>query len=150
VVIQMSKKRPEDTPIRAEMERRRLIAERLLRAGASQTEVARHLKVSQASVSRWSRNVLERKRKRAPKPTGAELVLAVFESSHENPAQGPPPFLTLDQLHEVWKIRRTKWTGREFGAVIFEVFGVRYSLSHSCELLSRLKKAAALAKGGRA
>jgi transposase len=130
-------------PLRAEMERRRLIAEKLLCLGYSRPYIAKHLKVSYWLVRRWHLQ-MEHPPARIPKPTGGPRLLAELALHPELRAKrapsGPPRFLTLDQVRDVWaQPRERRWTGEAFGAAIFEAFGVRYTIKHCCCFLRELK-----------
>jgi len=118
----------------AELDRRRDIALPMAREGFTQTSIAKKLNVEQPTVSRWVSGI---QRSRASKST---LKPEETGASEEKPQIGRAPFLTVEQLSEIKDQRPGyRWTGREFAAAIFDAFGVRYSLSHSCTLLACLR-----------
>ena len=116
----------------AALERRRMEAVRLLRAGLSQSEVARAVGVHRQSVSRWAREL---------KQSG---VRGLRKAKHT----GRPPKLSPDQLRDLESALKRGpealgfatglWTASRVRDLIESRTGVRYHPDHVLRILRRL------------
>jgi transposase len=110
------------------LKERRLEARRLLDEGVSQAEVARRLKISRQSVSRWARQ--PRKELAKVKRQGRKSRFGPTESRRLRAAllAGPKQagFAT-----ELWTVPRVR-------QLMLQLFGLRFSAVHVWRLLGRL------------
>lgn len=114
------------------LEERRLEGARLLRAGLSQSEVARELGVHRQSVSRWARQLEQ----------GGVRGLRQAERT------GRPPKLTQGQMRDIeCALKRGPealgyssglWTARRVRDLIKQQTGVRYHEDHVWRILRKL------------
>lgn len=122
--------RPFGTP--EELQRRRLRAVGLLKAGRGPTEVAEAVSAHRRTVQRWARR-FER--------GGKDSLQAI-------PHLGPKPKLTAGQKRHLIRLllKGAKangfgtdlWTLGRMGKVIYRRFGVSYDISHISRLLKSL------------
>jgi transposase len=119
----------------AALERRRLVASRLLRQGLSQSEVARRVGVHRQSVSRWARELEQsgvgglRRAKRTGRPP--KLSTAQLRDLEQALKRGPEAFGFATGL----------WTARRVRDLIECRTGVRYHEDHVWRLLHELGRA---------
>ena len=116
----------------AALEERRLEAARLLRAGLSQSEVARKVGVHRQSVSRWAR----------------ELDISGVHGLRKAERTGRPPRLTAVQMRaieralkrgaEVFGFSTGLWTAPRVRELIEQRTGVRYHEAHVWRILRKL------------
>jgi transposase len=114
------------------LEKRRFDAVRLVREGVSQKEVARRLKVSRQTVSRWmiKRGTLG------------------DDGLNRSPRVGRSPALTAEQREELkgllshsprdFGFEGNSWTCPRVGRLIESQFGVKYHPGHVWKLLTSL------------
>jgi len=113
-------------------EERRMEAARLLRAGLSQSEVARRVGVHRQSVSRWARELEEsgvrglRKAKRTGRPP--KLSAAQLRDLERALMRGPEAFGFATRL----------WSARRVRDLIEYRTGVRYHEAHVWRILRKL------------
>ena len=116
----------------AALEERRMEAARLLRAGLSQSEVARRVGVHRQSVSRWAR----------------ELAEAGVRGLRKAGRTGRPPKLSPAQLRDLERALKRGpeafgfaaglWSARRVRELIEYRTGVRYHEAHVWRILGRL------------
>ena len=116
----------------AGLERRRLQAAKLFKQGCSQSEVARQLKVSRQSASRWY-YAWQKSGQRGLKAAGRAGRLPRLTASQLKELErfligGPSAFGYATQL----------WTLPRIAKVIHELFGVRYHPGHVWRILRQL------------
>ncbi len=110
---------------REEMESRRFEALRLFQSGWSQAQVARQLKVSRTTASRWAGQIA----------AGGSLQRTI--------ATGRPSHLTADQVAQLPELYAAlqregkRPTSREYRDAIWHRFGVWYHPDHLFRILSR-------------
>ena len=133
-------------PLQVEMDRRRRAAELLLREGYSQTSIASYLHVTQATISRWSRQMGITGKRGAPRREfNPDAVPESLISPEARQTQAHrPTFLTADQIRYVWA-QKPRWTWPEFAAALSAAYGVRYSRSQASALLAQLARKGAAA-----
>jgi transposase len=116
----------------AALEERRMEAARLLRAGLSQSEVARKIGVHRQSVSRWARDLEQsgvrglRKAERTGRP--AKLRAAQLRDLERALQRGPEAFGFTSGL----------WTATRVRELIEQRTGVRYHQDHVWRILRKL------------
>jgi transposase len=116
----------------AALEERRMEAARLLRAGLSQSEVARALGVHRQSVSRWARELVQagvrglRKAERTGRP--AKLTAVQLRDLERALKRGPETFGFASGL----------WTASRVRDLIEYRTGVRYHEDHVWRILRKL------------
>ena len=117
---------------RDEMEARRLKGARLLLERVSQSQVARELGVSRASVSRWHRNLREKgidnlRKRRAPGRScrlNQDQLDAICETYRRGPAAAG--------------IDAPRWTTVNFADAVFALCNVRYDPDHMGRIMHKL------------
>jgi transposase len=107
---------------REQMEARRLEAERLLRTGVTQADVADLMRVSTMTVSRWSR--------RMARPDGMKATKA----------PGRPPLVARPTIRQI-VARKPEWTARELVEAVADETGVSYDVDHGTRLLHQARRA---------
>jgi transposase len=116
----------------AALEQRRMAAARLLRAGLSQSQVARELGVHRQSVSRWARE-LEESGVRGLRQAGSTGRPAKL-----GPAQLRDLARALKRGPEALGYATGLWTAGRVRALIEDRFGVRYHADHVWRILRKL------------
>jgi transposase len=111
-----------------------------LREGHTQVEIAAHLNVAQATVSRWFRllpKARRRRRKLTPEAVAAHLLSpeARLARAHR------PRFLTTDQIRQV-RSQKKQWKAQEFADALCAAYGVRYSRNRASDLLAGRREGA--------
>jgi transposase len=111
------------------LERRRIQAAELLAEGFNQSKVARHLKVSAQSVSRWARQIAEGGRE------GLRQVGRAGRKPLLSPAQRERLRSLLQRGPEALGYETGLWTSARLAHLIEQEFRIRYHPGHVWRIL---------------